>query len=222
MEKSKLTISAVNALNKIEYNHVHHLIIDIWRYRDWADKNEVLPLSELLLDEVLLTSSQLFVVKYHKKTVGMLAASLLKNSLSQSYVRLRKLTALSQLVYKNNPEKVFDFYLETLKLNERLLQKCNQNFDASLNFLILDQQYHGLGIGNELYRLFISYLTTHHASNFYLFTDSFSNYVFYEKQGLTRIAEQQFSWSNMINPPSNELEYYYLYAGNVSKSLKSR
>lgn len=76
----------------------------------------------LFLDTILLTSSKLIIAKDGQQIVGMLTASLTTDSLNKSKIRHNLLSSLTFLINGNHPKSIIDFYLETLKLNEQLIQ----------------------------------------------------------------------------------------------------
>lgn len=104
-----------------------------------------------------------------------------------------------------------------MKLNEELIQQSKETFDAALNLLILNENYKGLGLGSTLYQIFLDYLKENEVKTFFLLTDSYSDYPFYEKKGLKRSATQHFSWSNDAEVLEEDVEEYYVYAGRVER-----
>lgn len=193
MQNPKIKLYEIENLSAHDYETISKLIIETWDYTTWVKKEDVFPMANLFLDTILLTSSKLIIAKDGQQIVGMLTASLTTGSLNKSKIRHNLLSSLTFLINGNHPKSIIDFYLETLKVNEQLIQKCQINFDAALNFLILNKSYKNKGIGSSLYQVFLDYLFTNKAKNFYVLTDDNSNYQFYEKKGLKRIASQKFS-----------------------------
>ena len=118
---------------------------------------------------------------------------------------------MSALIARNGKSEVFTQYIDTLRINQRLLQRTHRHYHASLNFFSIDAQFRGLGLGNRLYHQFITYLQAQGIDTFFLFTDSSSNYQFYEKKGLRKIASETFYWQD-----EDEVEEYYLYEGHLA------
>jgi predicted N-acetyltransferase YhbS len=215
MNKDSVIFTELVDINESELADINQLIIDTWAYQEWNKQENVLPMADFFLETVLLNSSKIFVAKDRETIIGVATAALTPDLLPKSRIRYRQLEALSLIINKGKPETVFDFYLETLKLNERLIQQNDEKFDATLNLLILNENYKGLGIGSKLYQLFLDYLKKNKAKTFFLLTDSYSNYPFYEKKGLKRIAAQRFSWSKDAEVSEEDVEEYYVYAGRV-------
>ena len=159
---------------------------------------------------MIISSSRIFVVRDKDEIVGVIAASIINNIRQKANAKIRKYRALQEIT-SDKREEVFERYLDTLILNEKLLLESGKTFAASLNFFILDERYQGLGIGNKLYSLFIDYLQDKKIKVFFLFTDNSSNFQFYERKGLLKIAEEKYSWGGDVE----DTELYYLYEGQV-------
>lgn len=215
MNKDNIIFTELVAIDEAEVADINQLIIDTWAYQEWNKQENVLPMADFFLETILLTSTKVFVAKDKGKIIGVAAAALTPGLLPKSRIRYRQLEALSLIINQGKLETVFDFYLETMKLNEELIQQSKETFDAALNLLILNENYKGLGLGSTLYQLFLDYLKENKAKTFFLLTDSYSNYPFYEKKGLKRIAAQRFSWSNDAEVSEEDVEEYYVYAGRV-------
>ena len=215
MNKDNIIFTELVDIDEAELADINQLIIDTWAYQEWNKQEHVLPMADFFLETILLTSTKVFVAKDKGKIIGIVAAALTPDLLPKGRIRYRQLEALSLIINQGKPETVFDFYLETMKLNEELIQQNKQTFDAALNLLILNEHYKGLGLGSKLYQLFLDYLKENKAKTFFLLTDSYSNYPFYEKKGLKRIASRRFSWSNNAEVSEEDVEEYYVYSGSV-------
>ncbi|EKF51558.1 GNAT family N-acetyltransferase [Lactococcus garvieae] len=215
MNKDNVIFTELVDINENELADINQLIIDTWAYQEWNKQENVLPMADFFLETVLLNSSKIFVATDGETIIGVVTAALTPDLLPKSWIRYRQLEALSLIINQGKPETVFDFYLETLKLNERLIQQNDEKFDATLNLLILNENYKGLRIGSKLYQLFLDYLKKNKAKTFFLLTDSYSNYPFYEKKGLKRIAAERFTWSNDADVLEDDVEEYYVYSGRV-------
>lgn len=204
-------------LNDSDFNKINKMIISTWDYHSWVPKKNVIPMSEFFLDEVILTSSCIFIVRDGDEIIGVIAISLTDNIRQKASAKIRKYKALKKIISRKRKE-VFELYLDTLMLNERLLLESGKHFSAALNFFILDERYRGMGIGNQLYSIFINYLADNEVNEFFLWTDNSSNFQFYERKGLRRIAEGKYSWGGR----DDDSEIYYLYEGSVKDKLITR
>lgn len=205
-----LEYEVVDELSDHDLDKINQMIVSTWDYNSWVPEKNVRPMAEFFLEEVVVSSSRIFAVRDKDEIVGVIAASIINNIRQEANAKIRKYSALQKII-SDKGEDVFDSYLDTLILNEKLLLESGKTFAASLNFFILDERYQGLGIGNKLYSIFIDYLLDKKIKDFFLFTDNSSNFQFYERKGLLKIAEEKYSWGGAIE----DAELYYLYEGQV-------
>ncbi|ENX58006.1 MULTISPECIES: GNAT family N-acetyltransferase [Acinetobacter] len=205
-----LEYEVADELTDSDLDKINQMIVSTWDYNSWVPEKNVRPMAEFFLGEVIISSSRIFVVRDKDEIVGVIAASIINNIRQKANAKIRKYRALQEIISDKRVE-VFEHYLDTLILNEKLLLESGKTFAASLNFFILDERYQGLGIGNKLYSLFIDYLQDKKIKDFFLFTDNSSNFQFYERKGLLKIAEEKYSWGGDVE----DAELYYLYEGQV-------
>lgn len=82
-----------------------------------------------------------------------------------------------------------------------------------LTLFAVDETTRGLGVGTALYERFLGHLQDHGRTDFYLYTDSWCTYQFYESRGMTRAAEQNLTLRFEDKP---EAVGVYLYAGTAA------
>ncbi len=76
--------------------------------------------------------------------------------------------------------------LITDKVNKKLLKPFKKELKAELVLFIVDEDYRKLGIGSTLQDGFCDYLRRHNVKNVYLYTDTYSNFEYYEHRGYER------------------------------------
>lgn len=205
-----LNYEVADNLSERDLEKINQMIISIWDYNAWVPKNNVIPMAEFFLGEVIISSSRIFVVRDNDEIVGVIAAAITNNIRQKANAKIIKYKALQKII-QDKKQDVFESYIDTLILNEKLLLESKKNFTASLNLFILDERYQGMGIGSKLYSIFTDYLIDNKIQEFFLFTDNSSNFLFYERKGMIRIAEEKYSWDNSME----STELYYLYEGKL-------
>lgn len=95
--------------------------------------------------------------------------------------------------------------------DRRLIDGRKKSFDGELALLAVGKAYRNLGIGRRLQEDFKSYLHSRGARNFYVYTDSHSNYRFYETHGFIRAAETKVFYPPPA-PPGSVGDYFLYYA----------
>ena len=78
---------------------------------------------------------------------------------------------------------------KTEKVNKRLHKKHEKFLLNELALFIIDEDYQGQGIGSKLERDFSAYLKSMNEKYLYLFSDTYSNYQFYENRNYIRGGE---------------------------------
>lgn len=78
---------------------------------------------------------------------------------------------------------------KTEEVNRRLLKKHEKYLFNELALFIIDEDYQGQGIGTKLERDFSDYLKANNEKYLYLFSDTYSNYEFYERRNYVRGGE---------------------------------
>lgn len=206
---SSLEYEVADELSESDLEKINQMIISIWDYNSWIPKQNVIPMAEFFLSEVIINSSRIFVVRDNGEIIGVIAAAITNNIRQKASAKINKYKSLQKIIL-NKKQDVFVSYIETLILNEKLLLESKKNFTASLNLFILDERYQGMGIGSKLYSIFTDYLLDKKIQEFFLFTDNSSNFRFYERKGLIRLAEAEYSWNNIASK-----ELYFLYEGKL-------
>ena len=168
-------------------------------------------MAEFLLDDVILTSSRIFVVRDGDTIAGIMAVTASADLREKVRAKTRQYSALKNIIASDlQEETLFDMYLNTLIINGNLLASCDGNFDASLNLFMIDARFRGHGIGNRLWQMAMEYLREKQSARYFLWTDSDSDFGFYEHKGLQRIAAQAYDWGG-----HDVTETYYVYAGEL-------
>lgn len=78
---------------------------------------------------------------------------------------------------------------KTENVNKRLHKKHEKFLFNELALFIIDEDYQGQGIGTHLERDFSTYLKENNEEYLYLFSDTYSNYQFYENRNYVRGGE---------------------------------
>jgi len=101
------------------------------------------------------------------------------------------------------------------KMCDKLLKDTKKKFDAELTHFITHSRYRGMGLGKKLIENFERHLQSRGAQNYYLYSDTESNYGFYEHMGFLKEAKRGMK----IGDTEKQLDVtLFLY----SKTLKDR
>lgn len=95
----------------------------------------------------------------------------------------------------------------TNKADKALLKGTKKEFDGELALFIVSDKYQRMGIGSKLQNDYYQFMKNNNAKNYYLYTDTFSDYTYYEKRGYKRLNTISLTF-NFDNDDKNE---YYIY-----------
>ncbi|WP_159722636.1 GNAT family N-acetyltransferase [Enterococcus sp. CSURQ0835] len=191
-----------------DFSTLLDLVIDTWQYRTWVPAPLVEPMADYFLCDMLERSSTITVALVQERVVGVIAYSTDIQSTAQQMIAHKRIAALRRILNVQAPENVFTKFIETMELDEQLLSQQQKKYDGTINLFIVHQAYAGRGIGSTMYQQFQQHMRSQQKQNFYLFTDSSSNFQFYEHHGLKKIATAKYDWGD-------ETEEYYLYEGKL-------
>lgn len=199
-------------MQETDYEAILKMVITTWDYRSWVPKNLVEPMAGYFLSDLLQKSDHITVVTVDEKVAGICAGDILEYTKIQRFSAQKKTNALIEILCYTEKDSIFEKYIETMQLDQELLKKSGQEFGGSLNLLLVDQKYRGLGLGQKIYADFCQYLQKNQITSFYLYTDDSSDYGFYEHHGLKKLVEKRFYWSE---GDEETVETYYLYGKDL-------
>ena len=96
----------------------------------------------------------------------------------------------------------------------KLRKKARSPLTDELTRFAVRSTMRGFGVGTQLYSDYVEHLRSLGRTDFYLYTDSFCSFGFYDKQGMTRASSEGLNL--VLDRGSNrETLGVYLYAGTV-------
>lgn len=175
-------------ITKKDYKEIKRLIKSAWFKDDYipGEKHNYNVYSKGYL-YMHLSGSSYRIAAYDKdKLVGFLFGRA-ENEKRKSYLINRILLFFTgiQMLFT----KIGRRGLKVHKIENRIDKKLRKEYDKEDNELclfIVDESYRKLGIGSRLEELFCDHLRKLNKHELYLYTDTYSNYHYYEKRGYTR------------------------------------
>jgi predicted N-acetyltransferase YhbS len=213
---SKINMITYRPVNKHDKHKLKELIIEEFGFRRFTNNKLVLnSLSNYYLSGVIYKSTYSLVAIKDHEPVGVIygrndTQPFLKHSMKDKLVSLYyfiKIILFSLFNLKS--------IIQGLKFDrayKKLSSECNKAFSGEVTCLIVSKSHQGFGIGKSLFRSFYDYLLKTNARSFFLYTDSWLSYGFYEKQGMIR--EKSTNINLNIKPRPQNLEIY-LYSKDV-------
>ena len=103
----------------------------------------------------------------------------------------------------------------TNKTNKALYKNSPIKPTSELVLFIVDSRYRGHSIGSMLEKNFCEYLISQGRDTVYLYTDTYSNYGFYERRGYVRFGEMEVNFN--LPEEGEPLPKYYIYVKELNQ-----
>lgn len=198
-------------MTKQDYNEIKQLITEAW-FSDYPFKKRYIKLyASFYLNMYLAASDYKIVAKDGDKVVGFIFGNLNKAPFTQRFISNTKLFFYSlYMIFSYPGRRKLKITRITKRVNKKLLKPYKKTHKNELTLFIVDEAYQGKGIGSTLEKMYTTYLKDHGINNVYLFTDTYSNYEYYEHRGYTRKGTSLVDFKTKdkeIDPVSE----YYIY-----------
>ncbi len=174
-------------MTKSDYPEIKNLIKEAWFNEYPFARKYIKQYEDGYLYMYLYESDYQVVAKDNGKVVGFIFG---KYKNPPFKVRLKyalKLLGLGiKMLFSYPGRRGIKMTLITNKINNKLLKPHKKDLQAELVLFIVDENYRKHGIGSTLQEDFCEYLKKHNVKNVYLYTDTYSNFEYYEHRGYVR------------------------------------
>ncbi len=203
-------------VKKSDYRALKTLIYDAWETHDVITERETVDeILDTYLFGSLLKSNYAQVAEYDGQAVGFLFGR--HGGHFRSFLRpdwyVRYLAAQIRMHFSPHGTLALKMDKITARTNKKLKRSHLKHYDGELTLFVVGASYRGLGIGSHLVAGFHSFLARHRASSYYLYTDTYSTYGFYDARGYRKVAEETVDWEDFqeATPPR-----YFIYEYNLA------
>ena len=147
----------------------------------------------IYLNQVLHDSTFGRVAVLNDKIVGVIFGSVdeaelkYKMLIENSTIHALTLLGSSDADRKN----IYEYLAKTMMVYKQLINGLEDNYDGTLDFLVLAKEAQGLGLGKNLWRELKAYFKENNAESIYLYSDTKCNFGFHERQGFIKRCEQE-------------------------------
>ena len=194
-------------ITKKDYKAIKKLIKEAWFGDDYLDHPANLNVYATgYLYMHMSTSSFLEAAYDDDKLVGFIFGRCEKDKIKHKVVNKFKqfLVGIRMLFTKIGRRGLHVFFTE-----HKIDKTLHQDYPYEQNeicLFIVDEQYRGNKIGSTLQEHFITYLKKYNCHNFYLYTDTYSNFHFYEKHNYQKYKGQKVKFYD-----DGEESEYFIY-----------
>lgn len=198
-------------MTKQDHKDIKRLITDAW-FSDYPFKEKYIKLyASGYLNMYLAEADYEMVAKDGDKVVGFIFGNIKKTPFKQRFVaKLKLFFYFIYMLFSYPGRRGIKITLITDKVNKTLLKPYKKTHKNELILFIVDEAYRGMGIGSTLEKMYTEKLKENGINNVFLFTDTYSNYQYYEHRGYERkgALPVDFGLKNSEIDPVSE---YYIY-----------
>lgn len=194
-----------------DHKAIKRLITQAW-FGEYPFKEKYIKLyASGYLNMYLSESDYQVVAKDGDKVVGFIFGNIKKAPFRQRFVSKFKLFIyFIYMLFSYPGRRGIKITYITNKVNNKLLKPFKKNVRNELKLFIIDDEYQQKGIGSTLEKMYTNALKEKGIKNVFLFTDTYSNYHYYEHRGYARkgALPVDFKLKNSEIDPVSE---YYIY-----------
>lgn len=175
-------------VEKKDFKALIKLICKTWDYETLTTSFIASRLAAVFLFSSLAYHSYSQVAVKNGRIVGLIAGR--DNDVPFEHNAYYLLTAwnIFLLLFSKRGREAFQSYKRYLNISESLLKQTHESYDGELLMFAVDGGVRGMGVGSQLFSLYLDFLNDQGSRTFYLFTDTQCNYRFYEHKKLKRIG----------------------------------
>jgi len=198
-------------MTKKDHKDIKRLITEAW-FGDYPFKEKYIKLyASGYLNMYLSKADYKIVAKDGDKVVGFIFGNVKNAPLKQRIIsKFKLLVYFIYMLFSSPGRRGIKITLITNKVNKKLLAPYKNSHKNELILFIVDESYRGYGIGSTLEKMYTTHLKEKGIKNVFLFTDTYSNYEYYEHRGYERKGALPVDFKikdSTIDPVSE----YYIY-----------
>ena len=196
-------------MTKEDHKDIKRLITEAW-FSDYPFKEKYIKLyASGYLNMYLSEADYKMVAKDGDKVVGFIFGNIKKAPFKQRFISKFKLFIyFFYMLFSYPGRRGLKITFITDKVNKKLLAPYKKSHKNELILFIVDENYRGYGIGSTLEKMYTSALKEKGIKNVFLFTDTYSNYQYYEHRGYERKGELPVDFKIKKSEIDPESEYY--------------
>lgn len=178
-----------------DYKFLKQIVIDTWFNEDFDKQEIVNEFAEVYLSSYFTNRTFAKVAIVDNTPVGIIMGKNLKIHKYSLKFYLKKFY-FTFLLYKNKKgREALRVFNDINKIDMELLKKSKHHYTGEAILFIVNSKYRGYGIGRKLFESLLNYMKNEKVDKFYLFTDTYCNYHFYEQYGMKCCCEKGYSFN---------------------------
>lgn len=204
----------IRNIRQEDIDPIKAIIADTWNAKDFINDEGIInaAVTMMFISPVLNKSTFGRVAILDGEVIGVIFGSRDGETASCRLLQEDYTSELLKLLNLNNEERKLFIELTSMtnEAYSKLIRGNENDFQGCLEFFAVSEAARGKGIGKKLLSEFISYLRDTKATKIYVYTDTMSNYGFYEHNGFIRLDEEVTVF-NLLSGTLENTNYIYEY-----------
>ncbi|WOZ40721.1 GNAT family N-acetyltransferase [Paenibacillus polymyxa] len=196
----------IRDIRKEDIEPIKSIIADTWNAKDFIEDDGIInaAVTMMFISPILNKSTFGRVATLDGEVIGVIFGSRVGEITSYRLLQEDYTSELLQLLNLNAIErKVFvELTSMTNEAYSKLIRGKEDEFQGCLEFFAVSEEARGKKVGKQLFNELISYLKNTKTNKIYVYTDTMSNYGFYDHNGFVRLDEEV----TVFNLPNGKLE----------------
>ncbi|WP_334077401.1 GNAT family N-acetyltransferase [Paenibacillus sanfengchensis] len=184
----------IRDIRQEDIESIKTIIADTWNARDFVEDENTLnaAITMMFICPILNKSTFGRVATIDGEVIGVIFGSRIGETTSYRLLQEDYTSELLQLLNLNDIEqKIFvELTSTTNEAYSKLIKGKENEFQGCLEFFAVSEEARGKKVGKKLLNELISYFRDTNVSKIYVYTDTMSNYGFYEHNGFVRLDEE--------------------------------
>ena len=200
-------------LRKVDYDDVVDLVNKTWKFEDYFSKKVAYNISYYYFLIELKHQNYNKVVLVNNKVIGFMGAIDFGKKAENSKITLLLFKYLLLILLSKEGRSSINGFKIVENVESDLIGKNEHTYDGKVTLFLLDDDYQGMGIGSKLYEDLLLFFKDNSVKSFFLFTDTLSNYTFYDYKKCTLV--KKITLEKYMNVDCENT--FFLYEKNLYK-----
>ncbi|WOD65219.1 GNAT family N-acetyltransferase (plasmid) [Niallia taxi] len=196
----------IRDIRKEDIEPIKAIIADTWNAKDFIEYDGIInaAVTMMFISPILNKSTFGRVATFEGEVIGVIFGSrdgekpsyrLLQEDYTSEMLRLLTLNDIERKVFVELTSMTNEAY-------SKLMGGKENDFQGCLEFFAVSEEARGKKVGKKLFNELMSYFRDTKVNKIYVYTDTMSNYGFYEHNGFVRLDQEV----TVFNLPNGKLE----------------
>lgn len=172
-----------------DFDELVQSVAKAWHYEEMTDKKTAVKLARVFLSSCLTNYTYSKVAIYKGKKAGIILVNHYKKHKVRLKDRFVQAKAITSLLLSKEGRRVMKTFGSVQDIDKVMISQNGFEYPAEIALFMVNPNFHGLGIGKQLFDFAEEYLKQEKAERYFLYTDTSCSYGFYDHRKLTRRCE---------------------------------